>query len=172
MMGKAIVKGILTGQQGGSSGVSTVVTPPGGSALNPVGITQPSSVPPGTTMSGVIQDIATQQTYSFTQPFGAELGLVVGAKVNYTTVNISGNNVANSLRLLQRGEILTINADDASGTLLDHANGSTIPWAMVYAAETGLVAQVPGASKGTMVHFEIVFSPITGQPTAVSLEIV
>jgi hypothetical protein len=164
-MGKGKVIGINTGQQGGTTGISTTVTPPGGGGLGG-SFTQPSSTPPGTVMIGTIQDAANPQlNVTFTQPFGAELGLVIGAKVNYQTVTINGQLLANSVRLLQRGEVLTLDPDDNGGTLLDKANGVNMQFCMVNTQESGIVV-------GSKVHFETVISPLTALPVAVAIELI
>ena len=129
-MAKGTVKGINTGMQGGTSTVGVTVTQSGGSQVGPTGFGQPSSNPPGQIMIGTIEDASNPQlSVNFSQAFGAELGLVAGVKVNYNTVTVGGQVIANCVRLLQRGEILTINADDTTGTLKDRALGTTIPFA-------------------------------------------
>jgi hypothetical protein len=98
------------------------------------------------------------------------MGIAVGVKVMYNTVNTSGGVVANMVRLLEKGEILTINQDDTTGTLVDKASGSIIPFAMEFATETGLTPRA-GQTKGTMVHFETIVDPNSGNITAVALEV-
>jgi hypothetical protein len=170
-MAKGIVKGINTGMQGSTTSVGITTTPSvggGGSSS----INQPSSNPPGQIMTGTIEDAANPQlNISFSQAYGAEMGLAANVKVNYVTVTVGGQLIANTVRLLQRGEIMSINADDTTGTLLDRSNGNTIPFAQTYANEMGLVAR-SGNIKGSMVHFETIVDPTTGQLTAVALEIV
>jgi|GEM_PF-1747679 hypothetical protein len=186
-MGKAIVKS-TNQQQNGSSSVSTTLTVSGSSGPVIVGpTTSPQPVagsggfgtnpPPTQTVTGVLQDADTGAFINFIQPFGIQLGIAVGVKVNYATVTISGQPIANSLRLLQRGEIMSIDTsgdanNDSVGTLLDKATGNVIPFAMPYCQESGLIPAVPGGAKGTMVHFETVIDPNTALLTAVALEII
>jgi hypothetical protein len=186
-MGKAIVKS-TNQQQNGSSSVSTTITVSGsGGAVNigPANSSQPVSgsgafgtpLPPSQTVTGTLQDIDSGAIINFIQPFGIQLGIVAGAKVNYVSITVAGQAVANSVRLLQRGEIMSIDTsgdanNDSIGTLLDRATGNIIPFAMAYCQESGLVAAVPGSSKGTMVHFETVIDPNTALVTAVALEII
>src|SRR5579885_752058 len=120
--------------QTGNVGVGTTLNQPSGSQVGPITTKQPAGTPLGVTLTGTLTDNANPQgtPINFIQPFGIELGIVVGVKVLYNTVTVNGQVIANCVRLLQRGEILTINPTDDSGLLLDHSSGSTIPYYMAY----------------------------------------
>ncbi|HTB06815.1 MAG TPA: hypothetical protein VK806_07660 [Bacteroidia bacterium] len=172
-MAKGIVKGVTAGQQSGSTIVGTTTSTGGGPTVGPVTTSQGSSNPPGQIMTGTIQDSTNAQLIvNFAQAYGAALGLDTNVKVNYVTVTVGGQVIANSVRLLQRGEIMSINDDDTTGTLLDKATGNTIPFAQTYANEMGLTGPTVSGGKGTMVHFETIVDPNTAQLTAVALEII
>jgi len=166
-MAKGTIK--TTGsQQTGITGVGITLTPPGGGPpVGSGGFGQGTGTPAGLTLTGTLQDDATGAIVNFIQPFGIELGLAVGCKVVYYTAS---NGTANSVRLLHKGEIQTINPTNDGGTLLDKATGNTIDFAMALCQESGLVPAGAGV-KGTRVHFETIFSPYNANPTAVALEI-
>ena len=157
-MGRAVVRSATT-PMGSGTGINVTVVATGATGSTSQGTTNP----PGQTVVGIIQDLQTNAEYQFTQAFGAELGIAVGVKVEYNTVTVGGVVYANSLRLVHRGEILTINATDDGGTLLNKANGQTIPFAQTYASESGL-------AQGVKVNFVLIVDPNTGQTTAVSLQ--
>ena len=158
-MARAIIKTVNI-PSGGTTGVSTTVSVTGASSSTVQGITNP----PGQVVTGTLQDLQSGAIYNFMQPFGAEVGIQVGVKVHYTTVNGGGQVVANSLKLIHRGEIADVNSTDDGGTLIDKATGAIIPFAQVYATESGL-------SKGAKVNFQRIIDPKTAQITAVSLEV-
>jgi hypothetical protein len=160
LMAKGMIK-TTSNAGGGTTGVTTTVGATGASGNSSQGITSP----PGQAVTGTLQDVATGAIYNFSQSFGAELGIVVGAKVDYQFATIGGQQVANCIRLAHRGEITTINATDDGGTLLDKATGLTIPFAQIGANESGL-------AQGTKVNFERIIDPTSGQFTAVALLVV
>lgn len=146
---------------GGGTGVGVTVSATGATGSTSQGIT----TPPGQVLTGTIQDIQTNTVINFSQAFGAEIGLQVGSKVNYTTVTCGGQTVANVLKLLHKGEIVTINATDDGGTLLNKASGLTIPFAQSCVAASGILV-------GSKVNFESIVDPVSGQITAVALEVI
>jgi len=175
-----MAKGKITGtntQPTGSSSVSTTITAPDGTTAT--GATPRrqsiSGRPPVELMTGTIQDAQTNKVYSFQQQYGIELGLVDQAKVKYFTVDVTINGqvqtIANSVQLLNKGEIWTISPDNRSGTLIHKATGDEIPFSHLYASESGLVPATQ-TTKGTMVHFETIVDSITGDSIAVALEII
>lgn len=156
-MGRGLVRSIGT-SMGGSTGVSTTVSATGATGSTTQGMTNP----PGLVVTGTLEDIQSNQTYNFIQPFGAEIGLAVGSKVKYDAVTASGQTVAVSLVLVHRGEVDTVGPNGDAGTLIDKSNGQNIPFVQPYCAELGL-------QKGTKVNFQIIVNPNTGAITAVSL---
>lgn len=148
---------------GGTTSVGITVSATGANGSTTQGITNP----PGQVMQGTLQDDQSGTVYPFAQSFGAELGLQVGLKVNYQVCNCNGQTMACSVRLISRGVIASINpATDPTGcdgTLTDKATGLAMPFAQQCAAAT--------LSVGTKVNFEKIINPLTGQFTAVALEV-
>ena len=91
-------------------------------------------------------------------------------KVSYEFVTINGKNIANSVKLLERGVIQTINTTNDGGTLLDKATNLVIPFAQTYCKESGFVAPTQGG-KGSVVSFERIIDPKTASFIAVCLDL-
>jgi len=159
-MGKALVKSTST-STGGTTGVTTTVASTGAAGSTPQGITNP----PGQVVTGTLEDVQSGAVINYSQAFGAELGIAVGVKVNYQTVIIGGQTVANVLTLAHRGVIATINTTNDGGTLTEKATGATIPFAQVGVTESGILA-------GSKVNYERIVNPLTGAVTAVALNVV
>lgn len=159
-MGKALIKSTST-STGGTTGVTTTVASTGATGSTPQGITNP----PGQVVSGTLEDVQSGAVINYSQAFGAELGIAVGVKVNYQTVTIGGQTVANVVTLAHRGEVTSINSTNDGGTLTDKATKASIPFAQVGVAESGIVA-------GTKVNFEKIVNPLTGAVTAVALNVI
>lgn len=166
-MGKGIVKGISTG--GGVKPVKTTTIIDSGSGTNPSrDTTYDASDPVGMVMEGIIDDNGVD--VNFQQPFGAELGLEVGSKVNFNYVNIGGRNVANCVRLVERGIIETVNATDDGGTLYDRGLRRSIPFLHPF-CKASLIQAPVGGGKGSVVTFERIVDPRTAVVTATALEV-
>ena len=149
--------------------------------------TRPSVVPPATAetiggtqgatrgiplLEGSIQDNADPtQEIEFFQPYGTELGIEVGSKVQYNTILLNGKPVINMVRLVEKGAIETLNANNDGGTLMDKGTKKSIPFSHMYCRETGLVAP-GGSTKGSTVSFERVIDPTTGEITATAIELI
>jgi hypothetical protein len=156
-MARALVKSL--GNSGtGTTVIGVTVGSTGATGSTTQGITNP----PGQVITGTLQDLQSGATINFSQAFGAEIGITLGAKVEYFTANVGGQTIANVVRLAHHGEIVSINTTDDGGTLLDKASGQTIPFAQVGAAESGL-------AQGTKVNFERIIDPNSGTITAVAL---
>jgi hypothetical protein len=158
-MGKGIVR-TVNNPAGGSTGIGITVSSTGATGSS----SQPITNPPGQVLSGTITD-STGNPVNFSQSFGAELGIQVNSKVNFTTVTVAGQVIANSVKLVHRGEVLTVNATNDGGTIQDIATGGPIPFAQVYVAESGI-------TQGTKVNYLKIIDPNSGNVTAVALEVV
>jgi hypothetical protein len=123
------------------------------------------TTPIGSIVSGTVTDVSSNQTFPFVQPYGAELGLFDGAKVNYTAVSVNGVMTANNVVLVERGVIQTINQTNDGGTLLDKASNTSLPFAHPYCKESQLVV-------GSVVTFERVIDPNTAINTATALQFI
>jgi hypothetical protein len=157
-MGKAIVKTVST-PMGGTTGVTTTVATTGATGNSVQGITTPA----GQVVTGTLDDNGT--IINFAQSLGAEIGIQVGSKVNYTTVTVNGQPFANVVSLVHRGEITAVNSTNDGGTLTDKASNLPMPFQQQYASQSGLAV-------GTKVNFERVVDSSTGAFTAVVLEVV
>jgi hypothetical protein len=161
-MGKGVIKtsGIPTSSSPGSAPGA------GGTSPFPTNFNGPYIV-------GTIQDIQNPQlVVNFFQAYGLQMGLNVGEKVNYSTMTVNGQQLAGSVSLVERGEIMSIDSsDDGVGTLLDRATNTVIPFCQVNPVEMGLVAATP-TSKGTRVNFEVVTDAKSGQQIAVALFVI
>lgn len=145
----------------GTTTVNTTVTATNATGTTTQGITSP----PGQVLTGTLQDLQTNEIINFAQSFGAELGIVVGSKVSYSTVTVNGAVIANIVELSHRGEINSINITDDGGMLLDKASKTIIPFAQQGAAESGIIV-------GAHVNFDRIIDPTTGNVTAVALTVV
>ena len=159
-MGRATVKVVNT-PMGGSTGINITVTSTGATGSTSQGTT----TPPGQVVTGTLTDDQSGATINFAQSFGAELGLTVGAKVNYQTVTAGGQVIANVVELVHRGEITTVNSTDDGGMLLDKATKTPMPFAQQYASEMGIAV-------GSKVNYERIVDPVSGNLTAVALSVV
>jgi hypothetical protein len=148
-MGRAIIKNIDNSSSNGAAG--SVASPTGGASG-------------GTLMTGTLTDVASKQDFRFEQPLGSEEGIMVGSKVSYNTVTAGGAVVANSVKLLEKGIIQSLNTTDDGGTMLDKGSGATIPFLQNYCNATGLIV-------GSIVDFETVNDPTLGE-TAVALVLI
>jgi hypothetical protein len=154
----------------------------GKGVIKTTGMPQVSPIQPGLSLSlppafysmGTIQDINNPQLppIPFIQAFGTQLGLGLNLKVNYETITINGITIANGVKLVNRGEIVSLNTNNDGGTLMDRASQAVIPFYQPYANEMGLVAAVQGGANGTMVNFDVVTDTRSGTPVAVALVIV
>src|SRR5437868_2335239 len=85
-----------------------------------------------TTAVGQINDKANNKTIGFEVYCPDELGLAEGLKVVYDSVNVNGVEIANTVELLEKGIIQTIDTDPNTGamgdtgTLLDKSSGNII----------------------------------------------
>lgn len=158
-MAKGTIRGITT-QMGGTTGIGITVQQTGATGSTQQGITSP----PGLVLQGTLQDDATGTQIPFSISFGAELGIIVGAKVDYQTVSAGGQTTANVIKLAHRGEIVSVNATNDGGTLIDRATNMQIPFAQTTANAT--------LSQGTKVNFERIIDPNSGNITAVALIVV
>lgn len=174
-MGKAIIRN-TDSTAGGTVNAITTVTVDGAPVVGaPVEI--PVSDPPVFMVTGTLQEIvngaATGAIINFRQPLGLEGGIVVDAKVNYTPVvdPATGQTVAVSLKLAEKGTILTLNADGESGTLEDKSSKTVMTFYQPFAKVMGIKA--PGAGvKGSVVTYDRIVNPNTADIVAVSLEVV
>lgn len=158
-----MAKGKITGVNNSTSttGITSTVSATGATGSTVQGIT----TPPGEVLTGTLQDIQTGANVNFAQSLGAELGLIVGAKVNYNTVTVGGQVIANSVGLTHRGEIISVNPTNDGGMLLDKATNAPMGFQQQYSNESGL-------TQGTKVNYQRVIDPVTGAYTAVALVIV
>jgi hypothetical protein len=132
------------------------------------------SLPLTSYLFGTIEDSSAPQgtPIPFIQPFGQQMGIGNRDKVNFETVTINGLTIANGVRLLAKGTIVSINAGNDGGILFDKAMQMNIPFYHPYAQQAGLVAPAPGtATSGTLVNYETVIDPVAG-PTAIALVII
>jgi hypothetical protein len=158
-MAKGTIKGITT-QMGGTTGIGITVQQTGATGSTQQGITSP----PGQVVQGTLTDDTSGAQIPFSISFGAELGIVVGAKVEYYTVSAGGQTTANVIKLAHRGEIVSINATNDGGQVLDKATNTQIPFAQTSANAT--------LAQGTKVNFERIVDPNSGNITAVALIVV
>ncbi len=143
------------------------------SGSNPLGSaqgTQPGGSPLGVTVTGTILPDGSTSTYNFTQPYGIELGVVVGAKMDFETMQdpATGATVAIDLRPVEKGIIQTINAPVngiVTGTLQQVSSTNILQFVEVYNPQSGL-------AQGIKVSFETIVDPNTAQTVAVSLNVV
>lgn len=158
-----MAKGKITGVNNSTSttGITSTVSATGAIGSTVQGITSPA----GQVLTGTLLDTQTNTTINFAQSLGAEIGIQVNSKVDYQTVTVNGQVIANVIRLAHRGEIVSINATNDGGILLDKATGAQMPFQQQYANESGL-------AQGVKVNFERVIDPVTGASTAVALVIV
>lgn len=166
-MAKGIVKGIPTTTP---TPVKTLIAVEYGTTVNNGEVDYKATTPVGSVISGQITDSQSGEVINFSQTFGAEIGLENGVKVTYDIVTVDGiGKVANCVKLLERGEIQTINATNDGGTLLDKATKAIIPFSQLYCKESGFV--IPSQGKpGSTVSFERIIDPLTATYIAVCLE--
>jgi hypothetical protein len=176
-MGKAIIRNTNTTAGGTASAVTTVTIGSTSVESQPIGV--PVAIPPVLEITGTLQEIVNGQptgaTLNFRQPLGLEGGIMTDAKVNYTPVldPSTGQTVAVSLKLVEKGVILTLDASGESGTLQDKASKDTMKFYQPLAAAMGIKAPVPGTStKGSVVNYDRILDPSTAETVAVSLEVV
>jgi hypothetical protein len=165
-------KGIIKSTMGGTTKpvrLTTTVTTDSGSASSDSQFDTMSA--PGNLLTGVITDNSTGKDIQFEQFYGAELGLnTVGLKVTFNTIDVNGTIIANAVKPLEKGIVETLNSTNDGGTLKDRATGLRIPFYQAHCKETGLVPSTPGA-KGSVVTYEKVIDPKTGEIVATCLEI-
>jgi len=127
--------------------------------------------PVGDVVKGILNDVNDLKTdIDFVQPYGMELGLIAGMKVNYTPLNVNGRIIATSVHLLEKGVVETINATNDGGTLTDRASGKSIPFVHYFCKESGILAPSAG-NKGSVVSFERIIDPKTATYVATALEV-
>jgi len=166
-MAKGTVKGIPTTTP---TPVKTSITVEYDTAKNTGATSYEAATPVGSVVKGQITDSQTKLDIDFEQSFGIEIGLANGLEVSYEVVTINGKTIANSVKLLERGEIQTINATNDGGTLLDKATNVVIPFAQTYCKESGFVIPSQGV-KGSIVSFERIIDPKTASFIAVCLDL-
>lgn len=166
-----MAKGIIKLPTSTPTPITTKITVDAGTNPPVEGTTKyDGTTPVGAIVVGQITDSQSGAVIDFQQPFGAEIGLVDGAKVNYNVVTVNGKQVANYVKLLERGVIETINATNDGGTLKDRATKTIIPFNQLYCSESGFIAPSQGI-KGSNVSFERVIDPLTAGYVAVCLEL-
>lgn len=166
-MAKGTVKGIPTTTP---TPVKTVITTEYDTTKNTDTTSYDATTPVGNSVKGQITDSQTGADINFVQSLGMEIGLENGVKVSYNVVTVNGAQIANCVKLLERGVIQTINATNDGGTLLDKATKKVIPFAQEYCAESGFVAPSQGIP-GSLVSFERIINPKTASYVAVCLEL-
>ena len=166
-MAKGIVKGIPTTTP---TPVKTVITVEYDTTKNTDTTSYEATTPVGNVVTGQITDSQSGADVNFEQMLGIEIGLENGVKVSYNVVTVNGQQIANCVKLLERGVIQTIKATNDGGTLLDKATKQIIPFAQLYCAESGFVAPSQGV-KGSLVSFERIINPKTASYVAVCLEL-
>lgn len=163
-MGKGIIK--TTGIPSGTTVQTTVTTVVATGATATSASQYNGTNPAGQVITGTLDDNSNPViTYNFIQPYGAELGLSVGAKVNFDFVTVNGQPVATTVKLLEKGVIESINATNDGGTLKDRALKTSIPFAQPYCKETLLVV-------GSIVNYVTVIDPNTAAVVATALELI
>lgn len=111
---------------------------------------------------GTVTDTAAKKDYSFEQPYGNELGLVVNSIVQFDTVTQSdGTIVGCSLDPVDKGVVQTVDTTTGMGTLKDRA-GNIIDFMQNYTSELGIIA-------GSSVKFTAVFADGTIKATCLRL---
>ena len=166
-MAKGTVKGIPTTTP---TPVKTSITVEYDTVKNTDTTSYEGTTPVGSVITGQITDSQTGADIDFQQAFGVEIGLANGLKVSYEVVTVNGKTIANSVKLLERGVIQTINSTNDGGTLLDKATNMVIPFAQTYCKESGFVAPSQGV-KGSVVSFERIIDPKTASFIAVCLDL-
>lgn len=156
-------RGKITGVNNSTSttGVTTTVSATGSSGTG----SQVMTTPAGQVLTGTLVDNQSGATVNFEQSLGAEIGIAVDAKVQYQTVTVGGQVIANVVKLVHRGEIVSVNTTNNGGILLDKASNTNIIFQQQYCNESGIAA-------GVKVNFERVINSATGAFTAVALEVV
>ncbi len=87
---------------------------------------------------GTVKDTAAGVEYPFTQPLGAQLGLVVDMIVKMEVITLGdGTKMAVSLDPVEKGKILSLDIKTNSGTLKDNT-GNTLTFYQDYMSELGL----------------------------------
>jgi hypothetical protein len=159
-MGKGIIKGV----GGSTTPVRTVITTEY-DGLNPTTSTDgKSTTPPGGVVKGTITDSQSGASIPFEQPFGMEIGLQDGLKVNYNTVVVNGVTIANCVRFIEKGIVDSVNQTNDGGTIKDKASQSVIPFSQLYVSESGIKVGVP-------VTYDRVIDPVTAAYVAVCVEL-
>jgi hypothetical protein len=163
-MGKGIVK--TTGIPSGTTVQTTVTTVVATGATATSASQYDGTDPAGQVITGTLDDNSNPAvTYNFMQPYGAELGLAVGVKVNFNFITVNGQPIATTVTLLEKGVIESINATNDGGTLKDRALKTSIPFAQLYCKETLLVV-------GSVVSYDKVIDPNTAGVVATALVLI
>ncbi len=84
-------------------------------------------------------DAGQKLTIEFDQPFYAELGIVVDARVSFNIVNVGGKDKAVCVNNVNKGVINEIDASGNSGSILDSNSGEKYPFMQDYLAESQIV---------------------------------
>ncbi len=99
----------------------------------------------------------------YDQPYSKELGLIINTVVNFELVSNGTDQIAIAVNPIEKGEILDVNFDEGTGTILETESGTKYPFRQNFLRESKF-------DKGVEVNYTLI--NVNGTTTAVCLTLV